>query len=99
VKQARTDGGQRVIYTNFAGQAMLEVVRSGASDWRTSRRHNSRGRLVLTAAPSAVTGYDESRLDLLNNQSGVLLTVIHVTLRAEIGRGKSPRRDTEAIGD
>jgi RHS repeat-associated protein len=38
--------------------------------WESYYHYDGQGRLVLTANPSALTGYDESRPDLLNNQSG-----------------------------
>jgi hypothetical protein len=41
-----------------------------SDEWITYHRYDAGGRLILTANPSAVSGYDETRLDLLNNQSG-----------------------------
>src|SRR5688500_7023725 len=36
----------------------------------TFNKYDGDGRLVLTANPSAVSGYDDTKPDLLNNQSG-----------------------------
>ena len=36
----------------------------------TFYKYDGAGRLILTAEPSAVTGYDETKSDLLNNVSG-----------------------------
>jgi YD repeat-containing protein len=66
------DGNQNIVYTNFAGQVLLTVfhdVTSG-SNWETYDRYDSQGRLVLQAQPSAVSGYDDTHADLLNNVSG-----------------------------
>ncbi|MGL4550247.1 MAG: FG-GAP repeat domain-containing protein, partial [Gemmataceae bacterium] len=71
-KQTTTnpDGSTRSVYANFAGEVMLDVTKVGSAEWATFYKYDSSGRLVLTADPSAVSGYDESRPDLLNNQSG-----------------------------
>jgi RHS repeat-associated protein len=38
--------------------------------WDTWHQYDGQGRLIQTANPSAVTGYDPTRPDLLNNQGG-----------------------------
>jgi RHS repeat-associated protein len=66
------DGNQNIVYTNFAGQVMLSVYKDTTTgqQWETYYRYDSAGRLLLKADPSAVSGYDDTRPDLLNNQSG-----------------------------
>lgn len=64
------DGTQRIVYSNYAGQVMLDVTKVGGSSWATFYKYDSNGRLVLQAEPSAVSGYDETKSDLLDNQSG-----------------------------
>src|SRR5260370_41033531 len=65
-------GSQDTVYANFAGEVMLTVhhdVASGLS-WETFNKFDGSGRLILTASPSAVTGYDETKADLLNYTNG-----------------------------
>jgi YD repeat-containing protein len=66
------DGNQNIVYSNFAGEIMLSVFKdtSSGNTWESYYQYDNSGRLVLTAQPSAVTGYDDTRPDLLNNQSG-----------------------------
>ena len=69
--ETRADGNTLTIYTNFAGQPILEVFKdtTSKSEWLTFHKYDSAGPLVLVAYPSAVSGYDETKADLLNNQS------------------------------
>lgn len=62
------DGNRNTYYSNFAGQVMLEVFEDTATgdQWRTFYQYDSAGRLLLKANPSAVTGFDETKADLLN---------------------------------
>jgi RHS repeat-associated protein len=64
------DGNQNIVYENFAGEVMLSVYHDTTSglSWETFNEYDNSGRLILTANPSAVTGYDDTRPDLLNNQ-------------------------------
>jgi RHS repeat-associated protein len=66
------DGNENIVYTNYAGEVLLHVFKetSSGNQWIVYFRHDSDGRLILQALPSAVSGYDETRPDLLNNQSG-----------------------------
>jgi hypothetical protein len=66
------DGNQNIVYTNYAGQVMLSVYHDTTSglSWETFYKYDSAGHLVLQAAPSAVTGYDDTKADLLNNVNG-----------------------------
>jgi RHS repeat-associated protein len=66
------DGNQNIVYTNAYGEVMLSVyhdVPSG-SNWESYYQYDSSGRLILTAAPSAISGYDDTRADLLNKVNG-----------------------------
>jgi RHS repeat-associated protein len=64
------DGSTNTVYSNYAGEVMLTAFTSGSQTWLTYHQYDSQGRLMLTAQPSAVTGYSESYADLLNNVSG-----------------------------
>jgi YD repeat-containing protein len=66
------DGNTNTIYTNYAGQVLLKVFTdtSSSTSWEAYDRYDNNGREVLHAQPSAVSGYDDTRADLLNNQSG-----------------------------
>jgi RHS repeat-associated protein len=68
--ETRPDGSARVVYWNYAGEPVLAVHQEGGQEWATYFRYDTAGRLILAAAPSAVSGYDESYEDLLHNQSG-----------------------------
>src|SRR5437773_279634 len=46
----------------------LDTTTSDA--WATFDKYDDNGREILTAQPSAVSGYDDTRPDLLNNVSG-----------------------------
>jgi hypothetical protein len=56
------DGNQNIVFTNFAGQVMLSVFKdvTTSDEWITYHRYDADGRLILTANPSAVSGYDET---------------------------------------
>ncbi|MCI0738944.1 MAG: hypothetical protein L0Y72_07860, partial [Gemmataceae bacterium] len=66
------DGNQNIVFTNYAGQVMLHVFKevSSGNQWISYFQYDGLGRLLLAANPSAVSGYDETKPDLLNNQSG-----------------------------
>jgi RHS repeat-associated protein len=66
------DGNQNISYTNYAGQVMLSIYHDATSglNWDTFDRYNAQSQVVLRAEPSAVTGYDDTKPDLLNNQGG-----------------------------
>src|SRR5262249_21223532 len=55
------DGNQNIVYTNAFGEVMLKSFKQGTSEWKTFNKYDSAGagRLILSASPSAVTGYDE----------------------------------------
>src|SRR5262249_27577539 len=60
------------VYTNAFGEMMLSVYQDAATGlrWETFNKYDTQGRLVLHAEPSAVTGYDETKPDLLNGIGG-----------------------------
>ena len=66
---------QHVVYSNHAGQAMLESMRQseGSAKWPTFYEYDSEGRLLFTAMTSAVSDYAES-LDDLVGKSGSIYT-------------------------
>ena len=64
------DGNQNIVYSNYAGQTMLLVFKSGSDQWCEFWKYNDDGQVVLHANPSAVSGYDEQYADLLHEVSG-----------------------------
>jgi hypothetical protein len=72
VVESLPDNNQNIVYTNFGGQVMLRVFKdtTTGNQWITFYKYDNQGRLIWTASPSAVTGYDDTKADLLNNQSG-----------------------------
>jgi RHS repeat-associated protein len=66
------DGNENIVYSNYAGEQMLSVFvdTTTGQQWETFYQYDSQGRVTLMANPSAVTGYDDSHADLLNNQAG-----------------------------
>jgi RHS repeat-associated protein len=66
------DGNSNTVYTNAYGEVMLKVYHDVASNlnWDWFNQYDSQGRQILAASPSAVTGYDETKADLLNKVSG-----------------------------
>jgi len=70
--ETRADGNTMTYYTNFAGQIIVEVFKDTTTnnEWLSYSQYDSVGRLKLTAAPSAISGYDDTYADLMHNQSG-----------------------------
>jgi hypothetical protein len=66
------DGSTDTVYTDYAAQVMLDDHYDPSSGLHTDQfyAYNSQGELALAAAPSAVTGYNDSYADLLNKQNG-----------------------------
>ena len=64
------DGSQNIIFSNSDGQTMLSVFKSGSDEWYQFNKYNDTNQIVLIANSSAITGYDESKADLLNEQAG-----------------------------
>jgi YD repeat-containing protein len=64
------DGNQNIVYSNYAGQTMLLVFKSGSDQWCEFWKYNDAAQVILHANPSAVSGYDEQYADLLHEVSG-----------------------------
>jgi len=66
------DGNTNTVYTNAYAELMLVVYTDTTTNqqWPTYYRYDGNGRLVLTADPSAVTGYSESYADLVDFAGG-----------------------------
>lgn len=64
------DGTTNTVYTNAFAQVMLTAVTTGGQTWVTYYQYDDAGRLVLTAAPSAVTGYSDTYSDLVHFTAG-----------------------------
>ena len=66
------DGSTHTLYANYAGEVMLDVFHDPVSgnNWETFTEYDSSGRAILTAQPSALTGYSESSPTLLNGTFG-----------------------------
>jgi RHS repeat-associated protein len=66
------DGNSNTVYTNTYGEVMLRSYRDAGSGlvWNWFTKYDANGRIQLQAAPSAVTGYDDTKPDLLNNVNG-----------------------------
>jgi len=60
----------RVTYFNYVNEPMLFVHQENSLEWCTFFEYDASATLVLVAAPSAVSGYDETKSDLMNDQSG-----------------------------
>jgi RHS repeat-associated protein len=58
------------VYTNASNQVLLVAHSDGTNTWDTYTRYDAAGRVVLTAAPSAVTGFSESYPDLVGYSGG-----------------------------
>jgi RHS repeat-associated protein len=72
LKIHQADGNTRLMYVNWLGLPMLEVlIESGSSPqrkWCTYYRYDSNGQVILSAQPSAVISYDEALPDLVGRQ-------------------------------
>ena len=66
------DGSKNVVYANAYGQTMLLVEQpaGSAQEWLRFYAYDAKGREVLRAEPSAVSGYDATKADLLNKVGG-----------------------------
>jgi len=66
------DGSTSTTYANAFGQEMLRVFTDVTTDleYLTYTRYDEQGRTILTANPSAVSGFDEAKADLLDLEDG-----------------------------
>jgi len=55
--ETRLDGATSTVYRNYLGQPLLSDLYDGSTHWYTYNVYDSNGRLVLSAEPSAVSGY------------------------------------------
>jgi RHS repeat-associated protein len=89
--ETRPDGATVTVFTNYIGQAMLNQLQSGTSNWIEYRRYDGAGRLIEKANPSAVEGYDESAADLnvtlQSNQGLIELTSYYSTTGGGAAKG------------
>jgi RHS repeat-associated protein len=66
------DNNQDIVYTNAFGEVMLSVyydVQASGNKWEWWTKFDSSGHAIESAQPSALTGYDDTKADLLNNVS------------------------------
>jgi len=63
-------GAQNIVYSNYAGQTMLRVLKSGSDEWCEFWKYNDSAQVILHANPSAISGYDDTKADLLNETGG-----------------------------
>ncbi|MEQ9410365.1 MAG: RHS repeat-associated core domain-containing protein [Fuerstiella sp.] len=64
------DNSQNIVYTNCAGRTMLRVHKSGTDEWCYFREYDDNYQTILIASPAAISGYDESKADLLDKTGG-----------------------------
>ena len=70
--EMQPDGNLHIVYSNYAAETMLYITKEVATgkQWFQFYQYDAMGRPILEAEPSAVTGFDETKADLLNNVSG-----------------------------
>lgn len=70
--ESQPDGSQNIVWCNRVGDVMLKatVDIGGARTWLNAYRYTDQGRLSWHLTPAAVTGYDETKPDLLDFASG-----------------------------
>jgi RHS repeat-associated protein len=72
VVETLPDGNTNTVYANAYGEEMLLAYTDTTTSqtWDTFYKYDSQGHVILTANPSAVTGYSDSYADLLHSVSG-----------------------------
>jgi RHS repeat-associated protein len=96
------DGNQNIVYTNAYGEIMLRVYHDAGSglNWEWFTKYDGSGRAILLAMPSALTGYDDTKADLLNSVSGNYQYMSDTAgLVADIDYGTSTTATSTAAGD
>jgi len=64
------DGTKNIVFSNYAALTMLQVTQSGTDEWCSFFEYDTNAKVILAARPSAISGYDEAKADLLNKVSG-----------------------------
>ncbi|MCO6458897.1 MAG: hypothetical protein J5I93_26615 [Pirellulaceae bacterium] len=62
--ETRPGGSQRIVYTNYVGQAMVDEFKSGAQSWIDYFKFDGNARRIELASPSGVTGNNDSQANL-----------------------------------
>lgn len=63
------DGNKNIVYTNFAGQVMFKIFKSGAQEWYEYFQYDSNGRMTLQAESSAVQSYNAATAGIVSMKS------------------------------
>src|SRR5262249_52426673 len=66
------DGNQNIVYTNYVGLVMLRIFKDTTTNdtWPVFHEYDAAGHVILTAEPSAISGYNDTYADLLHFSSG-----------------------------
>lgn len=64
--ETQPDGSTRIVFSNYAGFPMLDVLQNGSDQQCEFNKYSSDFKVLLHAHASAITGYDETKADLLN---------------------------------
>jgi RHS repeat-associated protein len=70
--ETEPDGNIHIVYSNYAAETMLFITKevTTGKQWLQFYQYDGMGRPILAAEPSAITGFDETKPDLLNSVSG-----------------------------
>ena len=77
------DGTQNTVYTNQAGEMLLQDVSTGGSDWYTAYHYNGLGQEDVMAMPSAVASVTANNSSVpnltitLNSNAGLVYTIAY----------------------
>ena len=97
------DGNRNIVFTNFAGEAILNVfvMMQGRQEttkrWCNYYRYDDAGRLIMEALPSAVAGYDESDPRLVSLKANSGLIRLHQFYASSADGGASGRPRVELV--
>ncbi|MDB5337519.1 MAG: hypothetical protein JWN70_3138 [Planctomycetaceae bacterium] len=64
------DDNQNIVYSNYVAQPMLKIFKSGDDEWFEFWKFDEKGWIILHAHSSAISGYDDTKADLLNEVDG-----------------------------
>ena len=63
--ETRPDGSEYIVYTNYAMEVMLKVLKDGSNEWCDYVKYDATsGKAVQIASRAAVTSYDDTQSDL-----------------------------------